>query len=127
TLHLMKQDYDAAIASADRALAISTSARGERQSMVVQTYNVLGMAVLRKGDPDRALGYLEKARDLQSSLAEKDNRDAAVIFSSLAEAYRAKHDYARAARIFREAFEIDHRIYGARHPDVSEDLVNLGD
>jgi CHAT domain-containing protein/lipopolysaccharide biosynthesis regulator YciM len=127
TLHFMKHEYDACIASAEGALKILVPALGERHSLVAQTYNVMGVALTKTGEANRALGVLEKALALQLSLPEKGDRDSAVIYSSLADAYRARHDFVGADRDFRKALAIDLSIHGERHPDVAEDLVNLGD
>jgi CHAT domain-containing protein/Tfp pilus assembly protein PilF len=127
TLFLMKRDYAACIANAEKALNIYLPARGERNALVVQTYNVLGLAYTKTGDADRGLAVLEKARDLQLSLSEKGDRESGVIYSSLAEAYRAKGNFTEADRGFRDALAIDISIFGQRHPDVAEDFVNLGD
>jgi CHAT domain-containing protein/Tfp pilus assembly protein PilF len=127
TLRFMTHDYDSSIASAERALKIFVPALGERSPMVVKTYNVLGSALTRKGETDRAIGVLEKAVAIQQSLPEKGDRDSAIVYSSLGEAHRARHDFSRADRLYREALAIDVSIYGRRHPDVAEDLVNLGE
>ena len=127
TLHLMKREYDLCIASAEKGLKIFVSAYGERHALVVGTYNVLGLAFTRKGELERGIAVLEKARDLQLSMSEKGDRDAAVVYSSLASAYRAKGDHTRAGRSLRQALAIDLGIHGPRHPDVAEDLVDLGD
>ena len=129
-LHLARGgrgDYDDAIADGERALRILVSALGERNAEVIQTYNVIGSAHTKKGDPARALAVLEKARILQESLPEKNDRNSAVIYSSLGEAYQAKGALDEAARNHRRALAIDRATYGNRHPDLAEDLLNLGE
>lgn len=106
-LHSMKGEHDACIASAERALPILIPANGERQTVVVQAYGVLGSALTAKGDPDRGLGVLEKARAIQLSLSGDRDRDAALVYSNLADAYRAKGDLARAAGHYRKALAVD--------------------
>ena len=126
TLHLKKRDHEASIASAGKALEILVPALGERHDLVIQAMNVLGSAFTQRGDPDRALAVLERARALQS-LTKEANRDAAVIESSRAEAYLARGDLRSAARGFKEALAIDIEVHGERHPDVAEDFANLGE
>jgi CHAT domain-containing protein len=55
------------------------------------------------------------------------DRDSAIVYSNLAAAYQKKGNFPEAARHYRKALAIDVSIHGERHPDVAEDLVNLGD
>ena len=77
-LHLMKGNHDACIESAEKALKILVDAFGERHALVIQTYNAMGAAYPKKGDPDRGLAVLEKARVLQLSLAGSGDRNSAA-------------------------------------------------
>ena len=50
---------------------------------------------------------LEKARAIQLSLSGDRDCDAALVYSNLADAYRAKGDLARAAGHYRKALAVD--------------------
>jgi CHAT domain-containing protein/tetratricopeptide (TPR) repeat protein len=126
-IHSKKQDYVACVASAERALAIFVPALGERHSLVVASYYTLGHALTRTGLPGRALAVLTKALALQRALPEAGDRDSAVVYRNLAEAYEAKGDLASALRNHRQALALDVAIHGQRHPETAEDLVNLGE
>jgi tetratricopeptide (TPR) repeat protein len=125
-LHLSMGNSDACVASAQRALEIFLPVVGERHSLIVQSYNVMGQALAKKGDLRRGLQALEKALRLQEQLSEASDRDSALIYGSLGDLYRAKGDLPRAVRHYRKALEVDRSIYGERHPDRAEDLINLG-
>ena len=106
TLHLRKADYDACIASAERALKILVPRPGSGTPRSSRSTT----SSARPSQEGRGGPGPRRPREgvaIQLSLPEKGERDSAVIYSSLAEAYRARHDLVRAERTFRKALAID--------------------
>lgn len=119
-------EYDASLESVGKAQATYVSAFGERHAMVAQCHTTAGAVYLAKGEPDRALPLVLNALRIQLSLPERSARDTTVIYSTLADAYKATGSFARAALFYRKALDTDREAVGERHPDVAEDYFNLG-
>ena len=80
----------------------------------------------RRASPSRALPLAESALRIQLSLPERNDRDTAIVYSTLADAYLARSSFARAIVFYQKALDTDRTALGERHPDVAEDYLNLG-
>ncbi len=85
----------------------------------------LGRVLLERGGHDQAIAALEKAVDLLSTQPAQE-ADLAGTLTILANARFFTGDYAESERLNLRALEIDRRLHGERHPNVADDLINLG-
>jgi eukaryotic-like serine/threonine-protein kinase len=91
----------------------------------VKTLLAFGKILAERGSYDEALQILNEAVKIDSAPGVAPS-DLASSLSALADAqYMAGH-YDLSDSLYRRALEINRRLYGPRHPLVSEELGNLG-
>jgi eukaryotic-like serine/threonine-protein kinase len=91
----------------------------------VKTLLAFGKILAERGSYDEALQTLNEAVKIDSAPGVAPS-DLASSLSALADAqYMAGH-YDLSDSLYRRALEINRRLYGPRHPLVSEELGNLG-
>jgi eukaryotic-like serine/threonine-protein kinase len=91
----------------------------------VKTLLAFGKILAERGSYDEALQTLNEAVKIESAPGVAPS-DLASSLSALADAqYMAGH-YDLSDSLYRRALEINRRLYGPRHPLVSEELGNLG-
>jgi eukaryotic-like serine/threonine-protein kinase len=85
----------------------------------------LGIVLENRGVYGQAIEVLEKAVRLQS-LPNVAEADLAATLSELANSYFYAGRYSISESINQRVLAMDGRIYGERHPQVANDLINLG-
>ena len=90
------------------------------KNMQANVLNNIAGIYYKKGELDKALGYLEESLRLQT-----DEKEKAPTYNNIALTYGKKGDYQKAVEYFQKAIEIGER-YGDYH-GVSMWKLNLGD
>jgi len=119
--------YRAAIAPAERALALREKALGPTHPLVAQSLNSLAslywaQGVYAKTEPllTRALGIREKALG-------PTHPEVATSLNNLARLYQVEGAYAKAEPLLTRALEIREKTLGPNHPAVAQSLNDLAE
>jgi eukaryotic-like serine/threonine-protein kinase len=92
---------------------------------IAKATSSLGKVLEDRGEYDKAIQVLERAVGLQSS-SSASKADFGASLSELANCHFYAGHYDISESLNQRAFEIDRRLYGERHPNVANDLINLG-
>jgi len=95
------------------------------RATVARTTAALGQILEDRGAYDRAIPVLEHAVALQSSSASL-TADLSASMTELANSHFYAGHLAVSDSLNRRVLEIDRRLYGEHHPNVANDLINLG-
>jgi eukaryotic-like serine/threonine-protein kinase len=127
-LGLLRSDQarlDAAEKLVREGLEIDKRRLPSNHPVFVKTLLAFGKILAERGSYDEALQTLNEAVKIDSAPGVAPS-DLASSLSALADAqYMAGH-YDLSDSLYRRALEINRRLYGPRHPLVSEELGNLG-
>ncbi len=117
--------YDDADTLILRALAGFRSTRGRDDPAVADAFVALARSLTERGDHQRAIAVLDSALGILGAQA-PDSPEHLGAMTELANArfYAGEYDAADSAN--RLVLAMTQRLYGARHPLVAEDLMNLG-
>lgn len=118
-------DFDSAEAFISQALAVMKQVQPPNEAGVRKATASLGRVLSDKGDYDRAIPILNEAVRLEEAQG-RPTTDLSVVMSDLANTEFYAGNYARSDTLNRRVLAIDHRLYGARHPHIADDLMNLG-
>jgi tetratricopeptide (TPR) repeat protein len=110
----------------ERALTLAAEAFGAGHPIVVTFQANYGLALVRRGQLDRAESVLEGALGSMSARDRASHRQAAKIHSSLSKRYYQGGNLDRAAEHGRASLEI-HRRARSADSDVAEVLMELAD
>ena len=127
-LGLLRTDqaqFVAAESLARAGLAISAGALPARHPRIAEATEVLGRILSDKGDYPAAIPVLEDAVRLRSSAGTQSVEFASSVYE-LANAHFYSGHYDVSDSLNRVVLDVHKRIYGERHPSVSDDLINLG-
>jgi len=127
-LGLLRTDqaqFAAAESLARAGLAISAAALPARHPRIAEATEVLGRVLSDKGDYPAAIPVLEDAVRLRSSTGTESAEYASSVYE-LANAHFYSGNYDVSDSLNRVVLDVHRRIYGERHPSVSDDLINLG-
>lgn len=117
--------YDEAEKLYRQALAIAKQTLPARHPFVAKAMYSLGTVLVNRGQYDQAIPILDEAVRLQSQ-DEASTADLIVSLGELANARFYHGDYAISDSLNKRALAMDRKIYGNHHPNVAEDLINLG-
>ena len=100
-------DWDAMARAFRRSAGLCEEIYGRDHAETATRYSNLGSAYDRKGDPDRAIVWYEKAREIEEKIYSRDkypdgHPDLATTYSNLGSAYNRKGDPDRAIVWLRE-------------------------
>jgi serine/threonine-protein kinase len=112
--HLATQALDTAhrtLPASDRLVARATAA--------------LGKVLEERGNYDRAIPQLTEAVRLYSASSESA-QDLSAVLSELADAHFYAGHLETSEALNKRALDLDRRIHGPQHPNVGDDLLNLG-
>ncbi|HEY9714627.1 MAG TPA: serine/threonine-protein kinase, partial [Chroococcales cyanobacterium] len=85
----------------------------------------LGLVLEDRGSYDQAIPVLEQAVQLQSAPGGVE-ADLSASLTELANCHYYSGHYETSDKLNHRVLEIDRQIYGGRHPQVANDLINLG-
>ncbi len=106
-------------------IAIDRRALSPNDPALLKAEEALGNVLQARGDYDGSSRVLRDVIRGQSARGPL-SRDLATAVGALANTEFYAGNYAASDSLNRRALEIDRRIYGARHPNVADDLINLG-
>lgn len=92
---------------------------------VSKTCQNLGNCWLDLEEPDKAIDYLNRAKNIRQKRLGNTHDDLASIFNSLSEYYRQKRYYEQARVLLNKALDIRIQLYGEVHPKLAPLLLGL--
>jgi serine/threonine-protein kinase len=118
-------EYDSAEAFAIAGLGMLKRHLPPEHQSVRKATATLGRILDDKGDYDRAIAVLEEAVRLELAQG-TPTADLSVAMSELANVHFYAGHFAISDTLNRRVLDIDRRLYGAMHPHIADDLMNLG-
>jgi tetratricopeptide (TPR) repeat protein len=118
--------HDQAIADYESALAIRQKQLAPDDPEVLNSYDAIGNAYLRAGQPERALDLMKKAVDGAAKKFGEKHVKTAHYTKNLGTAYAMQRNFVEAAPLIERAVRIEAELYPAGSPDVVNGLNNLG-
>ena len=92
---------------------------------IAKATSTLGKVLEDRGEYDKAIQVLERAVALQSAPG-ASTADLGASLSELANCHFYAGHYDISESLTQRALRIDRQLYGERHPNVANDLINLG-
>ena len=117
--------YAAAESLARSGLAVSVASLPAGHPQLAEATEALGRILSDKGDYDAAISVLQDAVRRRASAGEESAEYASSVYE-LANAHFYAGHYDVSDSLNRLVLGIHRRVYGERHPSVSDDLINLG-
>ena len=118
--------HEQAIADYETALAIRSRRLPADDAEIINSYDSLGNAYNRAGQPERAMPYFLKAIDgAQAKFGERHVKTAHYV-KNYATALGMSRRYAEAAAMTERAVAIERTLYPKGSPDIVNGLNNLG-
>ncbi|MGZ3479420.1 MAG: tetratricopeptide repeat protein [Myxococcaceae bacterium] len=117
--------FDVAEQQVSAGLAMLLRHRPKDDPEVARALSALGKVHENAGKYAAGIGELEEAVRLQSRRPDA-LADLSQSLTELANCHFYLGQYAQADALNQRVLEIDRRLYGARHPHVADDLINLG-
>jgi serine/threonine protein kinase/Tfp pilus assembly protein PilF len=117
--------YAAAESLARSGLAVSEASLPAGHPQLADATEALGRILSDKGDYDAAISVLQDAVRRRASAGEESAEYASSVYE-LANAHFYAGHYDVSDSLNRLVLGIHRRVYGERHPSVSDDLINLG-
>lgn len=124
-MHWLRNDYAAAAASAEEAIAGIERTLGERAPRMGDALAVRALSCSGTGDHDCALAALRRALELRESLYAFPHPLVAEAQNNLAVNLHDLGRYDLAEPLMVSVLEIDRAYYGADNEEVASDLHNL--
>jgi serine/threonine-protein kinase len=118
-------EYDSAEHLVSGGLAMLRRHLPADNQLVRKALASLGRVLDEKGDYDRAIPVLEEAVRLEQAQP-APTPDLSVAMSELANVHFYAGHYAVSDTLNRRVLAIDRKLYGAVHPHIADDLMNLG-
>jgi serine/threonine protein kinase len=110
----------------EEALLLARQQLGPGHPDAISILGRLGDVRMAQEDPPGAENYFKQALQVIDSSPSKNAFDAASICAGLATVYYQRHRYDLAEPLFARALAERQRWYGRTHPEVANDLTNLG-
>ncbi len=120
-----RRDLDAALAHAEKGLALAEKAHGVDHPRIAAALRLVGAIRSMRGDHAGAAQALQRAIDLVEASYGPEHPDVASALSLLARAVAEGGDPARATTLLRRSLAIREKVFGPDHPDVAQSLGNL--
>jgi CHAT domain-containing protein/tetratricopeptide (TPR) repeat protein len=117
-LHDYEGNYDAALAVAERGLAVTEEATGPDHLQVAPFLVVIAIMHTARGDYTKGEQFLERARSIYAKTIGVDHVVATQVDKQLATLYLHRGDYERAAGLLAGVLETFERAVGADHAYV---------
>lgn len=124
-LHTDQAEYEQAEQVLRQALTVSQRKLPAHHPQIAKATAALGAVLVNRGKYDEAIETLNQAAQLQitsgTSIA-----DQAANLTELANAHFYRGEYEISDSLNQRVLALDRQLYGNRHPNVGEDLINLG-
>lgn len=128
TLGLLRDaqaQYEEAETLVRDGLAMSERNLPANHPTLAKATSTLGKVLEDRGEYDKAIQVLERAVTLQSAPG-ASTADLGASLSELANCHFYAGHYDISEALNQRALKIDRQLYGERHPNVANDLINLG-
>jgi eukaryotic-like serine/threonine-protein kinase len=126
SVHDLRGEYDEALSSYRRALAITEELLGPSHANVGNIFAHIGSAQRERGDYEAAVTDLRRAVEvLEQALGPEHPRIAGVL-NALGTVRMLQGEYDEALALYRRASAIAERSLGADHPSVGVSLHGMG-
>lgn len=107
------------------ALAIEQAHPEQGSEDEIQTLNGLAILLQRKGDYRQSVELVNRAFQLEHA-THASLEDEGDSITTQANNYYYMGDLARSEQLNLQGLAMDRRLHGNNHPDIAEDLINLG-
>jgi tetratricopeptide (TPR) repeat protein/predicted Ser/Thr protein kinase len=116
---------DTAVAHFEKAVALAERAFGATHPGVARALDNLGMAVMARGDGNRAIALHERALRIYEPLLGPQHPTVAQALHNLGNAHAAVDNDRLAEQELRRALAIREAALGPDHPDIAANLTDL--
>ncbi len=117
--------YDSAESLIRQALAMQQRVLPRGDPLIAKTTSALGRVFEDQGRYTDAIATLDQAVQLLTTPRSQPS-DLAAAITELANSHFYAGHYAVSDSLNQRALEMDRALYGPRHPNVADDLINLG-
>lgn len=117
--------FDEAEEFTRKGLEMSQRHRSSSHPAIAEATSALGQVLENRGKYEEAAKVLQQAMKLHSRKGEATPELSAAISELANTNFYAGH-YDVSSSLNREALEMDRKLYGNKHPQVANDLINLG-
>ncbi len=124
-LAMTKGDFEAALESQGRELAVLDELGGDRHPRYASVLVRVGDAQRELGRYDEAGESLERALALAIEHYGPEHPDVATTMDSLANVRASQHRYSEALELHRRSLELSETLLGTEHRDVARTLNNI--
>ncbi len=124
SLQSARADFPAAAATAREAIAIAEKSLPPTHPTRAKALAVLGQVFELRGTYDSAITTLDQAVALYG--ADSTSAEFVITLGELANTHFYAGHYSVADSLFGRILVMSKRLYGDRHPNVGDDLINLG-
>jgi serine/threonine-protein kinase len=108
-----------------QAIAIDTKVLPSNHPARARAITQLGLVLEDRGAYDQAIPVLEQAVEMQSALGGVE-ADLSASLTELANCHYYSGHYEISDKLNHRVLDLDRELYGDRHPQVANDLINLG-
>ena len=108
-----------------QVLAIQQKKLEPMDTALERTHTALGLVLQRQGEYLPSMDALNRAIAIGQHHPE-DPVDLSAALGLQANNYYYLGRYEESEKLNREGLELDRKIHGPRHPDISDDLINIG-
>jgi serine/threonine-protein kinase len=124
-IHYRGEDWVAADAAAQEALAMREASVGPRDPSLARVLNHLGTIAFWRDDLEASLGYYDRALALLAADNSELRKDRATTLNHLGVTYDYIGRDDEAERAYIESLDIRVGLYGEQHPDTATAMANL--
>jgi serine/threonine-protein kinase len=125
-VRLSANDLGGAAQTYQELLALRERRYGARHVKVATTHAALSRVLRRLGDLDAAEREIRTALDIDAGTLPKDDWRHANHLNALTMVLRTKRDFPAALEAATESLRINRIAFGDEHPEVANDLSNIG-
>jgi serine/threonine-protein kinase len=124
-IHYRGEDWAAADAAAQEALALREASVGPRDPSLARVLNHLGTIAFWRDDLEASLGYYDRALALLDADNSELRKDRATTLNHLGITYDYVGRDDEAERAYIESLDIRLGLFGENHPDTATAMANL--
>jgi len=119
-------NYDKAIESFEKSLAIRLKVHGDQHSSTGESYNNLGLMWSYKGEFDKAIEYYEKSLAIRLKVHGDQYWSTGETYNNLGLVWSKKGEYDKAIAYYEKSLAIKLKVHGNQHPSTGISYNNLG-
>ena len=119
-------DYQASLATLQRALAINEAAYPANHPEIAVTLTNIGLTQQRSGDYQASLATLQRALAIFEAAYPANHPNIAVTLGNIGITQQLLGDYQASLATLQRALAIKEAAYPANHPEIAVTLTNIG-